>query len=197
VPAITMSNNTGFAHINGTFTIGWSFETTATLVVDRLGVFANNMGGLVSSHPVAIWNAQGVIVAETIVAGGDRETLINQFRYHRLDTPVTLQAGTYTIGALYSVENGDNDDFRVEAADNFATIPQLKYLQALYTSDSTLMRPATPGVATKGYFGPNFTVTPEPSSLTLAGTAALGLIGYLWLRREKDRRGKKPGAGNP
>jgi hypothetical protein len=89
----------------------------------------------------------------------------------------------YTIGALYSVENGANDDFRVEAADPFATIPQLRYLKALYTQNPDLMIPATEGVDTKGYFGPNFTVIPEPSSLTLASTAALGLIGYLSRRR--------------
>ncbi len=192
-----MSNTTGSAHLNGTFTVGWSFETTSTLVVDRLGVFANNGGGLVSSHPVAIWNSQGAIVAETTVAAGDKEPLINQFRYHRLDTPVTLPAGMYTIGAFYSVENGENDDFVVSDANNFATIPQLKYGKALYTSGDSLMQPGTAGVATKAYFGPNFTVIPEPSSLTLATTAALGSMVYLWLRQHQVRRSNTAGPATP
>jgi hypothetical protein len=201
VPAVIMSNREGFAHIKGEFTLGWSFETTSTLVVNQLGVFANNFGGLVESHGVAIWRG-GTIVAEATVEGGDGEfsTLINQFRYQALDTPVTLAPGTYTIGAFYGIENGDDDDFVVFSAENFVTIPEVSYKQALFAIGDGLAEPTMQGVNTIGYFGPNFTVIPEPPSLTLASTAALGLIGYRCLRRDKGERRKErdcPGAGSP
>ena len=110
VPAFTMSNTTGSAHIDGQFTLGYTFETTSPFAIDRLGVFAQNGFELMSSHPVAIWDSAGNIVAQTTVDGNDGETLTNQFLYQTLDSPVTLPPGMYTIGALYSVESGANDD---------------------------------------------------------------------------------------
>jgi hypothetical protein len=186
--AVTISNTFGDPHIEGTYTIGWNFTTSAPLTVDRLGVFANDGGSLIEAHDVAIWDSQGKIVAETVVSAGDVDPLINQFRYNIVGNPVTLQAGEYTIGAYYGISDGDDDDFRVAVAEDLATIPQLKFGSSLFTAGNSLMQPTT-GAGTEGYFGPNFTVVPEPASLRMATTAALGLMGYLWLRRKQGRRG--------
>src|SRR5262249_21182876 len=96
--------------------------------------------------------------------------------------PVTLPAGEYTIGAYYGIADGNDDDYRVAVADDLATIPELKFGSSLFIAGNGLMHPTT-GSGLEGYFGPNFTVVPEPASLTMTTTAALGLMGYLWLRR--------------
>ena len=170
------------------------------LTIDHLGVFCGSGGVLAWSHPVAIWDSTGALVpgAETTVYGGDvdyggdEQMQIGQFCYHKLGSPVKLAPGTYTIGALYSVENGATDDPLVYNAKNFASIPQVTIGKAMYAAGDTLMTPNTESNAGPGYFGPNFAVwvVPEPSSLTLAATAALGLTGYLWPRRKQGRTGK-------
>jgi hypothetical protein len=186
VPVFTISDTKGDPHINGQFTLGWSFHTNAQVVVDKLGVFDDSQDGLISSHMVGIFDKDGGLVpdAETSIAGGDRVPLINQFRYQALARPVTLAAGQdYTIGALYTVEDGTKDDFRVTNAKDFKIIPQLTFGKTLYAAGDILMAPDTEQNTSPGFFGPNFTVAPEPSSLTLLSLAALGLGGYTWRRR--------------
>jgi hypothetical protein len=187
-----MTNSTGFAHIDGEFTVGWSFELASPVTVYALGVFANDFAPLIESHGIAIWR-NGTIVAEATVEGGGSpfNTLVEQFRYQPLDTPVTLAAGDYAIGAFYAIMEGKDDDFVVFSAENFVTIPRLTYKKALYTQADGLAEPVTPGVETIAYFAPNFLVTPEPSSLMLGSTAALGLIGFQCVRRRNEGNGGK------
>jgi hypothetical protein len=95
---------------------------------------------------------------------------INQFRYEKLDTPVTLMANTdYAAGALYSEQRSEDDDFRVSNAHDFMTIPQITYGQPLDTPGGTLEPPANFRNTARGFFGPNFTIAsvPEPSSAAL------------------------------
>jgi PEP-CTERM motif len=187
VPVFTISDTFGDPHADGSaFTLGWSFHTNAQLTVDMLGVFASDGGGLLFSHQVAIFQGNNVVAMVT-VDSGTTDTLINQFRYKPLATPVTLANNTdYTIGALYTQENGADDDYRVTNAHNFMPIGQITYGRPLYAAGDTLQPPDQFQNTAPGFFGPIFTVTgiPEPSSLTLICIAVLGMGSYAWRRRK-------------
>jgi hypothetical protein len=186
-PIVTIGNTTGDQHTEGQFTIGWSFHTNAQLVVRQLGIFDDRQDGLKHSHEVGIFDG-GTELAKVTVASGTTDPLINQFRYHSLSTPLTLAADKdYTIGALYSTEKGEDDDFLVfPDATRFGIDGRIRFIHSLYTPGGTLMAPATDGPEGHGYFGPNFTVAPEPSSFTLFALATFGFSGGVLRRRKRS-----------
>jgi hypothetical protein len=187
VAGVTITNTTGSNH-DAPYTVGWTFHTNAQITVSGLGVFVPGTNGLVESHPVAIWGSGADPVAQTIVAAGDKETLISQFRYHMI-TPVTLAANQdYTIGALYllGMNDANEDQFVYPSnvtglAANASITVTSKY--GVYAPGTDLTQPTTEGNEGPGYFGPNFLIqTPEPTSLTLLGIGALGFAGHFWRR---------------
>jgi hypothetical protein len=187
MPVVTLTEKTGNYTPTLKATVGWSFTVNQTISVNGLGVYDSNQDGLVEAHPVAIWDSTGAEVAKTTVAMGITDALVDKFRFHAI-TPVTLKPGDYVIGSLNIINNGDNpkgpwDDMVMPADDKakgFGINKVITFKHSLYadSSDGKLNVPNNDGPVGCGYFGPNFSVTPEPSGLTLLGVGVLSLAGY-------------------
>ena len=189
-------------------TLGFTFTVGPdNLLVTGLGYYdgpnsttANVAGytgdGLNNAHEVGIWDttASQNLFAGTTVPAGTSATLIDEFRYVSLATPITLLANhTYTVGGQVTVTDntggtaGDvfrNANLTVAGVDTFgpgiASVTGTPSFTGPPTNsdynDGVFQAPNADGV---GYFGGSFeylAIVPEPSSIVaLGGLAATGL----------------------
>jgi hypothetical protein len=180
---------------NETFsgTIGTNFTCTQTEIVTQLGVWdgpnsaSGTIGdGLLESHQVGLWSSGGALLASvTVTAGGG--TLIGDFRYVTLSSPITLAAGqSFDLGA-YVDTNPSGDSFwnPVNGAGSFGSF--VGNPSQVNNADGTGFGfPGnSAGNPTLGLFGPSLIATvPEPGSLTILGVAGLAMLGR---RRHQPR----------
>jgi hypothetical protein len=144
-------------------TAGWAFSLSTSVFVTDLGVWdAPSLGegnfigdGLSQSHLVTIWdNTTMTALAQATVNGG---TLVNDFRYVSLTTPVLLGPGDYTIGAYYSA--GGSDAVAILAS-TITTASGVTYDNSRFAPGNTF--PPAALVAVNSYFGPNFQFIEAP-----------------------------------
>jgi len=84
---------------------GWSFDLTAPTTITGLAVFHDNGVGLLENHTVGIWNAARALQVTGTVIPAD-PCVLDQGGLQEWCTvavrPITLPAGTYTIGATWN-----------------------------------------------------------------------------------------------
>lgn len=181
----------GQAFANTGFNLGWSFSVTSSSVsVDGLGIWDESSNGLLNNHEVGIWNSSGTLLTSTTVTNANSTASSSalpagQWLFTDI-TPISLQVGTYTIGALYST-TGTEDSWR-ESTSN-TTAAGIDYGDRLFDLGNTFARPTLSGSGTSGYIGPNFRIAsavavPEANTFTLA-LPALGMIGAVVIKRRK------------
>ncbi len=156
------------------YSIGWQFQVGPSgIVVTSLGLAQEQVAQ--GARDVGIWNEGATLLASTTI-DVSTATLDGLFYYESI-APLALAPGTYRIAGVFLQDTGNY------AYDTpFTTGPNITFVQAAYTSGSSLAFPSTLE-DTSGYFGPNFQYdsVPEPAtaSLLLAGAALvfLGRIG--------------------
>ena len=174
---------------SGSATVGWEFTLTTTLVVTGLGFWDEGGNGLLNNHDIGLWNSNdpSQLLASTTISNGNSVPVVSTSSDGRwLFTsivPITLQPGTYVVGATIVAFDQDLQRFGTTAS----TISGLTFVQGRNISSSSLAYPLASGTANDGIFGPNLqgTVVPEPSTVAQVG---LGLTVLVVLRGLIGRR---------
>ena len=170
----------------GGFTEGWSFTVNSAVLVTDLGVWDGSRfgppgNGLAQSIQVTIWDKTTMTaLAFHTVPSGTTGTLVNDFRYVSLNTPVPLGPGSYVIGAYYRSSDTVGDyDIVAEMASGITTAPELTFGRSRQGGGNAF--PAVEFGDPNGNFGPNFQFTDLPNGVPDAGSSwmllGIGLVG--------------------
>jgi VPDSG-CTERM motif len=187
-PVVDISNDPMYSWTWGQdLTLGYSFSVDGSLTFNALAVFDvisatpgsaghTNAPGLTQDHRVGVWDASGNLLASTTVVPGDPTTssanTYGTWVYKVLASPVTLQSGTYTIGAFYA---GASDPVMVQQST--LTVSGVTYINGRYLYSSTFACPTgTYSPNEQQYFGPTMLSVPDGgTTLILLGSALAGL----------------------
>ncbi len=185
----------GFATLNTSATVGWSFQIQGSdLNVDALGIFANAGSALADSHQIGLWTSAGVLVAEATIPSDTASTLVGDYRFVSI-TPVTLTAGDdYVIGAFYPAKASVDTPQEYVIANSGQTYSGVTFLNSLQSPlgpSGSFEFPTVNSGVNQGTFGPNFefseadATVPEPATAVLLGSALLLAVAYIKLRVQR------------
>jgi len=132
---------------SGGFTIGWSFDLSAPVLITGVGVWDQNGDGLAGGYAVQFRQLGGQVfnfLGSAFVPAGTSAPLIDGFRYVPLSTPLLLGPGSgYSI--FSEVGTSTPPDAFIVSADSVSTAAGITY------------RGGSAGAgAPNSYFGPNF-----------------------------------------
>jgi hypothetical protein len=166
--------------VDGTF--GYSFTLSSAVTVTHLGLFDFGNDGLITSHAVTIWTSTGTQLIQTTIPAGTGGTLLDGFRYVSI-APLTLTAGTYTIGGFYAALSEDRF---------LSFVPSITGASGVSyggsrSADGFVFPIGNVFGFPNGWFGPNFEFTtgvPTPDSGSTVSLLGFGLLGLAALRRK-------------
>ena len=142
----------------GDFVVGYSFETTESLLITDLGTLDLGWDGLSIGSSVAIWDAQSqaILVRATVPAHVSSPSSIwGGWRFVAIE-PLELPPGTYMIGS--QVYNGSADRYLHDAEVQAA--PGVNWLEGRHSNGTGLLYPTQVSPNQGTWFGPNFLFRP-------------------------------------
>ena len=170
-----ISNMVVSSRTDAGLTVGNEFVVTNPMgiSVTSLGIFDFGQDGLAVSHQVGIWNNVGTLLASITVPSGTGGTLVGNWRYIDLTTPLTLAAGsTNRLGASVGTDTWGNERLPSGVGAG-VSIYGANYGSGVFVFPNNVV--TTDG---KSYLGPNmiYTVIPEPSILLSLGAGFAFLV---------------------
>ncbi len=175
---------TGIAFTTDTsnYTIGWSFNVNAPIVVTALGYFDANGDGLRNPHRVGIFNSAGSLLVSTTVAAGLTDPLVDNWRMASI-SPFALNPGLYVVAS----EQAASADPITVSATSITAGPNITVVDpTLFNYGTGLIFPTRSGGT---YLQANFLyespmAVPEPGTAAMFVTVA-GVAAAQFIRRRK------------
>ena len=180
-PAIDFTSP-GIVLSNTSFTLGYQFTANAGAVVDGLAVW-NDFSVTPGSADVGLWDAAGTLLASTTVTTSSPTIGTADWSYTPI-APIAL-----TLGAMYVVGSFGSDAQVAFFNSGITVDPRITYVQDAFIASSALQFPSqtVSNPIELADFGANVILgpIPEPSTwaMTLAGFAAVGLLGAVRARK--------------
>jgi hypothetical protein len=177
-------------------TTGAGFSVSSSIVISGLGIFDAGANGLEYSTQVGLWTSSGTLLASVTVDNSGNTVASTSGLGDWLEediTPVTLDPGSYVLGAYYlnvDVTPGDEGGHGVDES----SITGITYdgWDSFFGGSSLTFPTFDNDVSDTeaSFFGPMaFTSpAPEPGSLVLMLGAGVFCIGMLWVRRFASAR---------
>lgn len=176
------SPNTGTLRDDVGGTVGMQFTPVlpaSFIEVTHLGFFDDDLDGNAVAHNVGLWTDSGTLLGSVTVQSGTASSLVGQFRYEALSTPIMLTNGvTYRLGS--EVTSGSGDSWHNSNINDYVLGMPATINNRAYDVPGFVF-PSIAAFPTAVFLGPNLlgNVIPEPSAALLLG------VGGLWLWRRK------------
>lgn len=154
--------------------VGYRFTADANITITDLGILEDPIDGVLDSrHMVGLWrNSDMMLLGSTLVGASD--PLISGFRYASI-APVALVSGDeYTLGAMYSGDDGDG----YFSGPSSITTDMISGTMGVEpgVGDLGFVYPVVTSPGNLGRIGPNAIWIPEPATLTLFAFAGVFAI---------------------
>ena len=189
--AVSLNNTPATVVETKDFSVGYRFEALQNLSVTALGAYDAGLDGFAGRAELGLFSLSGALLASATITGAEG-SLVNQFRYANLISPVMLSAGTeYVLGAWFSERNGIfNSNYGAKEGGRVSlTSDTIKLLRNrdLPGGGGLVFPSREPSNAHLGTFGPNMLVEVAPVPLPAGGLLLLGGIGTLAAMRRRSR----------
>lgn len=164
IPVLSFDENRDRAQ-NSDQAVGWQFNVLSPITVNGLGWYDEDADGLVLGHDVAIWDPDGNLLTSIFVPAGTATPLDGQFRTASIP-PITLATGAgYIVGGMNFNENTE----RLASNVNQVLDSRVEYVDATFADiGDGFVRPTSFSTATSGFYGPSFSLVPEPIGVVMA-----------------------------
>ena len=168
-PILELDPSTNFT-TGDDWTLGWSFFTNESIIVDELGWYDSFGDGLTESHEVGLWNSTGTLLASTVVTNAD--PLVDWFRYSDIPNLLLEKGEVYIVAGRSGTEDYTFEPFSLTIA------PSVSYIEDRYILDPGNLTFPTKSTGELGWWGASFTTTavPEPTSAGLLTIMAMGVL---------------------